>query len=119
MELMVCIDGVKHATVPLIDGNDPFNREAERGALDRAYEAKESNPDAVVSVVLSDWASDGPDEITSADMQSAADAISILRDLDEGEHTDDDELKRLVVLLRRAAQTEERFYATQNAELET
>jgi hypothetical protein len=50
--LMVCVDGVEHADVPLIDGDDAFNREAERGALDRAYEAKESNPDAVVTIVV-------------------------------------------------------------------
>lgn len=52
MALMVCVDGVEHATVELSDGDDRFNAEAERGALDRAYEAKESNPDAVVTVVI-------------------------------------------------------------------
>lgn len=52
LSLMVCVDGVEHATVPLRDGDDHFNREAERGALDRAYEAKESNPDSVVSIVV-------------------------------------------------------------------
>lgn len=52
MHLMVTIDGAEHALVPLKDGDDRFNAEAERGALDRAYEAKESNPESVVAVVL-------------------------------------------------------------------
>ena len=55
MHLMVCIDGAEAATVPLRDGDDPFNAEAERGALDRAYEFKQENPDSVVSIVLANW----------------------------------------------------------------
>jgi hypothetical protein len=66
LALMVCIDGAEHATVPLRDGDDRFNAEAERGALDRAYEAKESNPDCVVSIVIvfdpDDITADWPDE---------------------------------------------------------
>lgn len=52
MNLTVQIDGDDHAVVPLKDGDDHFNHEAERGALDRAYEAKESNPEATVSIVV-------------------------------------------------------------------
>lgn len=52
MNLTVCIDGVEHAEIELLDGSDGFNEAAERGALDRAYELKESNPDSVVTILV-------------------------------------------------------------------
>jgi hypothetical protein len=50
--LVVRVDGDAHAVVPLRDGDDVFNAEAERGALDRAYEAKESCPECAVEIVV-------------------------------------------------------------------
>lgn len=98
MELMVCIDGAEHATIDLRDGDDQFNREAERGALDRAYEAKESNPDSVVTIVLSGW------ELLPLDPEPdhifIADNLTYLAEIDEGEHTDDERLESLAKALR-------------------
>jgi hypothetical protein len=50
--LVVRVDGDNHAVVPLRDGDDAFNAAAERGALDRAYEAKESCPECAVEIVV-------------------------------------------------------------------
>jgi len=98
MDLMVCIDGVEAATVPLKDGDDPFNAEAERGALDRAYEFKTSNPDAVVSVVLAgDWGEQESAELS--DREFIGWSLRLLVDLDEGENTDSERLGRLADVL--------------------
>lgn len=100
MNLTVCIDGVEHAEVPLRDGDDAFNAAAERGALDRAYEAKESCPDAVVTILV-DTSDEQPEpgEITLAvtrdEANSIAGALDMLAGVDEGENTDFDELIRL------------------------
>ena len=99
MELMVCIDGAEHATVPLIDGNDSFNAASERGALDRAYEAKESSPDSVVTIVICTTV-EAPSE-DDDDTQFVADNLYYLASVDEGENTDSDRLHRLSVALRR------------------
>lgn len=98
MNLMICVDGVEHATVELADGDDGFNHAAERGALDRAYEAKESNPDSVVTIVVN-TIPDEFDELVS-DTTFVADALDTLADLDEGEHTDWDRLRGLAKALR-------------------
>ena len=50
--LMVCLDGSQEAFIDLRDGDDAFNREAERTAFDKAYEMKEQDPDTVVSIVV-------------------------------------------------------------------
>lgn len=100
MNLMVCIDGAEAATVPLIDGNDPFNAEAERGALDRAYEFKQSNPDSVVTIVIDTTPDEAPSE-DDDDTQFVADNLYYLASVDEGENTDADRLHRLSVALRR------------------
>lgn len=62
LSLVVEVDHFEHATVPLKDGDDSFNAEAERGALDRAYEAKESNPDATVTILIDRTPKGVPDE---------------------------------------------------------
>lgn len=98
MNLMICVDGVEHATVPLLDGNDSFNNASERGALDRAYEAKQSNPDSVVTIVI-DTTPDEP-EGDLDDREFVAESLSLLADLDEGEYTDGDRLVRLAKALR-------------------
>jgi hypothetical protein len=97
MELMVCIDGVEHATLPLIDGNDPFNAESERGAFDRAYEAKESNPDAVVTiVVVTDEESDLIDlRLQRREIEFLSESLSLFAGIDEGENWDAERMKRL------------------------
>jgi hypothetical protein len=137
-ELMVCLDGGEIASVPLRDGDDRFNAEAERGALDRAYEAKESNPDSVVSIVVcripvagetplerayrlgeglggldaagvkrlvemsgsaANTAEPDDDEVvirlSRRDAVAVAEAVALLAGIDEGEHTDYDDLVRL------------------------
>jgi hypothetical protein len=101
-ELMVCVDGGEHASIPLRDGDDRFNAEAERGALDRAYEAKESNPDSVVSIVVcrvpvDAEVGDGEVEIrlSRRDAVAVAEAVGLLAGIDEGENTDRDDLIRL------------------------
>ena len=102
MELMVCIDGAEHATIPLKDGADGFNLVAERGALDRAYEAKESNPDSVVTIVVcgdepeSQWAD-------VSDTEFIAENLGYLASIDEGEHTDSDRLHSLAKALAAGA----------------
>lgn len=98
MNLMICVDGAEHATVPLRDGDDVFNGEAERGALDRAYEAKESNPDSVVTIVI-DLTDDEPAAPLN-DTEFVAEALETLADLDEGEHTDWERLRGLAKSLR-------------------
>lgn len=91
MQLMICTDGVEFATVPLIDGNDPFNAESERGAFDRAYEAKQSNPDAVVTIVI---VTDDEEEelidlrLSASEISFISDSLTLLAGVDEGEHTD-------------------------------
>lgn len=98
MHLMICVDGVEHATVPLLNGNDSFNEASERGALDRAYEAKETNPDSVVSIVI-DLTDDEPVKPVD-DTEFVAEALQMLADLDEGEHTDWERLTGLAKSLR-------------------
>jgi len=97
MNLMICVDGVEHATVYLRDGDDAFNREAERGALDRAYEAKESNPDSVVTIVVNTVEDAEP----LNDTEFVAEALELLADIDEGEHTDWERLRGLAQSLRQ------------------
>ena len=58
--LVVRVDGEDHAVVPLNDGDDSFNAAAERGALDRAYEAKESCPECEVTIVVLTVAAEVP-----------------------------------------------------------
>ena len=101
MNLHLCIDGVIEDSMPLIDGNDPFNTEAERTAFDKAYEMKESNPDAVVTILI-DLEEDDPSVITDDDLGFVADSLSLLADLDEGEHTDSERLRDLAQRLRPA-----------------
>jgi hypothetical protein len=52
MELMVCMDGAEVRNFPLRDTADAFNAGQERAAIDLAYELKETEPDAVISVVV-------------------------------------------------------------------
>lgn len=99
MNLMICIDGFEHATLPLIDGNDSFNEASERGAFDRAYEAKESNPDSVVTIVI-DTTPDEP-EGPLDDTEFVAEALGYLASVDEGENTDQERLSALATALRR------------------
>jgi hypothetical protein len=103
MELMVTIDGAEHATLDLIDGNDSYNQASERGAFDRAYEAKETNPDSVVAIVLA-W---HPDDEVQLDPEPdhvfIADALAVLADIDEGEHTDAERLRALAESLRQGS----------------
>jgi hypothetical protein len=101
MNLHLSIDGVFEDTFPLIDANDPFNAAAERTAFDRAYEAKSSDPDAVVSIVI-DLGEDDPSVITDDDLVFVADSLSLLADLDEGENTDSERLRDLAERLRPA-----------------
>ena len=55
------VDGEDHAVVPLRrTGDDSFNAAAERGALDRAYEAKESSPESEVTIVVLTVAAEVP-----------------------------------------------------------
>lgn len=104
MNLMVCIDGVEAATVPLRDGDDAFNHEAERGALDRAYEFKETNPDSVVTIVVNTVDDEGPGEATD-DGEFIADNLGYLASIDEGEHTNSDRLWALARALREGRLT--------------
>lgn len=101
MHLMVCIDGGEAATVPLRDGDDRFNAEAERGALDRAYEFKTSSPESVVSIVLAGSWGDQP-EVEVTDSEFVAEMLNLLADLDEGENTDTARLRRIAEGLREA-----------------
>jgi hypothetical protein len=95
MDLMVCIDGAEAATVPLKDGDDGFNAQSERGALDRAYEFKQENPDSVVSIVIVDsWI-----PASVSDREFIGHSLRLLADLDEGEHTDSERLLRLAKVL--------------------
>lgn len=96
--LMICVDGAEHATVELSDGDDGFNAAAERGALDRAYEAKESNPDSVVTIVI-DTIDPEPAELLN-DTEFVAEMLGLLADIDEGEHTDYERLTGLAKSLR-------------------
>ena len=90
MELMICIDGAESDLLPLIDGNDSFNAEAERGALDRAYEIKSTNPDAVVSIVIVDDEEDDMIDLrlSAKEIEYISDNLTLLAGVDEGEHTD-------------------------------
>lgn len=50
--LMLCKDGVEEGMSPLIDGDDAANSQAALETLDAAYELKELNPEAVVSIIV-------------------------------------------------------------------
>lgn len=90
MELTINIDGTEIASVPLPSG--PPDRESESAAFDLAYEAKEDNPESVVSVTVD------LDEgvITDGDLNAAAHALHLLADLDDGEDNVDGDALRAI-----------------------
>jgi hypothetical protein len=98
MQLIICLDGVAIDAHDLSDGDDGFNQSVERGVLDRAYEAKESNPDSVVSVVIDTTSSTPTGPLN--DTEFVAEALELLADLDQGEHTDWERLRGLAQSLR-------------------
>lgn len=100
MNLHLCIDGVIDNTFPLRDGDDTFNAASERTAIDMAYEAKESNPDAVITLLFDMKVGEAslPDEIL------AAEACEYLASIDEGEYTDVDSLLAVAKRLRERVQ---------------
>jgi len=108
-ELMLCLDGAEEISLGLRDGDDAFNSEQERSAFDRAYELKESNPDSVVSIVIARTLKpyDSDEEVTlrmsRGDAFAIAEALDLLADVDEGEHTDYEDLRRLALDVKAGA----------------
>lgn len=99
-ELMLCQDGAEHQTWCLTDGNDSANAHLERRAIDTAYELKESNPDAVVSLVFV-MREEGNVTLPREDFIFIAESLETLQGLDEGEHTDWNRLGRVAESVRR------------------